>query len=278
MTEGSLDTYIKAQRENLEVGKQSPYFKDLLEAIHRAYKVALGLKLADDYPRIFAKFFMICHKSLLSAGVLIAQRQPEDSGAITRRAVETAKTALAIKLNEKNVQLWIAFDDRHSRWVTRQKGGIPRPFHFRPEGIGDDPLMEMLNKYFGILSDTHVHFTPEFYSVLDWQERPADEGPGGEIGLNFFHTNDRQVELQFITLGTIHGRILDVFDRCFDGRFRQDAAMLSSLKNLWRIGKTLNDQYQQKYGEPSGVEIPGDETAPESAQGSTTHESLNTPQ
>ena len=47
-------------------------------------------------------FFLICHKSMLSAAALIAQAQPEDSVYITRRAVEAGRVALAIKLNDEN--------------------------------------------------------------------------------------------------------------------------------------------------------------------------------
>ncbi len=257
-----MDRFIEARRANLDGSRRNPYFKDLIGSINAAYKVAIRSVPSEGYPTTFGRILLICHKSLLSAAMLILERQPEDSVAITRRAVEAAKTALAIKLDGENAERWTAFQERHERWLARQKGEKPKHFKVQLKAVRGDPLIDTMDLFLGVLSDASVHFTPEFYDSLDWQWKTLGEGKG-EVHLNYFHTNDREIERQFITLGAVHGRILDAFDRCFDGRFRQDPVVLPAMQQLFVVGKRLNDQYQQKYGVPSGIETITDE-APQS--------------
>ena len=100
-----------------------------------------------------------------------------------------------------------------------------------------------------------MHFTPEFYSTLAWENRINADGVSGKIFLNYFHTNEREVERHYTILGAVHGLILRAFDRCVDGRLTANADCRESLNNFQRIGNELNVEYQRKYKEPAMPEL-----------------------
>jgi hypothetical protein len=83
---------------------------------------------------------------MLSAAGLIAERHPEDSVGVTRRAVEVAEAALAFKLNDANASQWAAYEERHARWLKRQAAEKPRPFHVQYRDIVGDPLMDEIKR------------------------------------------------------------------------------------------------------------------------------------
>ena len=210
----------------------------------------------SDVSPIYGQFLLICHKSLLSAATLITQCQPDDSVGITRRAIEATKTAVAIKLNDENALRWLSFQERHERWLRRQQGEKPKPFTPRFEGVQADPLIQTLDTFMGIVSDAYMHFTPEYYSNLDWEVH-LSVGQGGEIRLNYFHSDPREIERQFILLAAIHGKILEAFDTCFGGAFKQNEAVRRQMAAIWIAGKALNDDYHRRYNAPSGLEDTG---------------------
>jgi len=250
-----MDRYIQAQRENGEAGRKTPYFRELIGSVDAAYRAAFKLSPIEVSP-MFGKLLLICHKSLLSAAALIAQCQPDDSVGITRRAVEVAKTALAIKLNPKNAEHWVSFQQRHERWLRRQEGEKPKFFTVQFEGTQADPLVQALDTFLGIVSDAYVHFTPEYYSSLDWEVFRTSE-TGGEIRLNYFHRNPREVERHYIALTAFHGKILQVFDSCFDGFLSREESTRKQMEAIWIVSKKFSDEYHRRYNEPTGLEGTG---------------------
>ena len=94
--------------------------------------------------------------------------------------------------------------------------------------------------------DASVHFTPEFYSNLDWEVRQTPEG-NGEVYPNYFHRSQREIERQFIAVSAAHLTILEALDRCFDGRFRQTDACRERLGNFVRLGRAFNEAYERQY-------------------------------
>jgi hypothetical protein len=80
-----MDGFIKAQLANFDIGSSNQFFKTLIPAADTAYQAAIACVPKDGVP-MFGRILLICHKSLLSAAVLIAKLQPEDSVGITRRA------------------------------------------------------------------------------------------------------------------------------------------------------------------------------------------------
>lgn len=205
-----MEKYVQSVLLNIERGSQQPLFTELVSSIDTAYQSILA---ADaKHSLLYYQFLFICHKSLLSAAVCLAQGQPEDSLSISRRAIECAKVALAIKLDKDSADKWLSFQERHERWVRRGEGEKPQRLIISYPALKGNLLAEQLNCQLGILSDEGVHFTPEFFGNLYWvvQREPSGDG---EIRLNYFHNEDKLIESNVISLAAIHGLILKVFDQ-----------------------------------------------------------------
>jgi hypothetical protein len=165
---------------------------------------------------------MICQRELLVSASQIQRGLPSDSHANTRRAVEVAKVALALKRNRNNAEAWLKADLRQRRWNSRQQGQKPEylpPVRF-PE-LDGEPLIEALQQYFGMASDTYVHFTPEFFGQQPFSQTHTEDG-NVFIALNYFGT-ERDILSHAVMLCGLHVRILLVFDAVFDGIVAVDA-------------------------------------------------------
>lgn len=242
-----MDEFIQGQRANLDQVRPSPLFRDLIGVLDAAYHAAVDCLPSEGVLIIFGRILLICHKSMLSAATLIAQGQPEDSTGVTRRALEAAKVALAIKSNDANALHWTAYQERHDRWLRRQQNQRPGPFVVQFIDVRGDALLERINTHLGILSDASVHFTPEFYSSLDWEVNRTEDGQG-EIYLNHFQRSQREIERHLIALSAAHLTILEALNRCCDGRFQADEHSREQLGESVRIGRNFNAVYQRQYG------------------------------
>jgi len=240
-----MDEFIKAQIANLEIGRRNRFFEHLIPAADAAYRAAISCVPRDATP-MFGRITLIGHKALLSAAVLIAKLLPEDSVGITRRALEAARFALAMKINPENAFEWTAYQQRHDRWLQRQQGQKPQPFTPHFIDVRDDAQYDEIGRLLGILSDASVHFTPEFYTSLNWQVRRTSE-TDGEIHLEYFQNSVRDVERHFMTLGVAHTTILMVLDRCYDGRFQQVDEAKRCMDEFWRIGKDLSEVFKRDH-------------------------------
>ena len=241
-----MDEFIAGQRNNLDQVKQSPYFKELIGALDAAYRASVDSVPTAGFPPIFGRILLVCHKSMLSAATVIAQGQPEDSVGITRRAVEAARVALAIKLDEENGTQWTQYQKRHDRWLKRQQNEKPKSFQVQFKGLQGDVLIERMDTHLGIMSDASVHFTPEFYSTLDWEVRHGADG-FGEFYLNYFQRNTREIALHLLGLGSTHKTILESLDKCYDGCFQRDKASQTKISEFVRLGVNLNEAYRREY-------------------------------
>jgi len=161
-----MEEFIEAHRRNLQVNVRRPYFEQMIGALSAAYVAAIEALSSIDAAQIFGRFLLIFDKSMRTAAVLIASCQPEDSVGITRRALECAKTALGVKLENANVANWLSAEDRLARWAARRKGERPKSFRVNLKMVKGDPLIEQLDGFIGVFSDVSVHFTPEFYRSL----------------------------------------------------------------------------------------------------------------
>ena len=90
--------------------------------------------------------------------------------------------------------------------------------------------------------------------------RHDPDGKGGQIVLNYFHTNEREIERHYTLLGAVHSLILKAFDRCVDGRITADPECAQSFRAFHEIGKRLNDQYREKYGLAAEQDTPTDQS------------------
>jgi hypothetical protein len=228
----SLSDFMAAQSKNAAALATTPHFASLVPLVDRMYDAAAQLAAPEHSPTL-VKLLMVCHREFLVAAGQIIRGLPFDSHANTRRAVEVAKVALAIKRNRANVQEWLKEDLRQRRWSAREEGKKPErlPSVRFPE-LDNDPLMQDLQQYFGIASDTFVHFTPEFFALQEFSETPDGDG-NVSIGLNYI-TSNREILLHAAMLCGLHVRILRVFDAVFDGVLSGDAG--------WKLLRATLDQ------------------------------------
>lgn len=167
-------------------------------------------------PPPFGQLLLICHKSFLLALTLIGQAQPDDAGPISRRAIEAARLALAVKRNPESAMKLAAYEQRMERWQAREKGEKPKTLSPKFDLPRDHPFLTGLEMQIGILSDSSVHFTPEYFGSQLWIRSEA------RIELRYFTSDQKTIERDLITLTGIHASILRIFDECLDGSFFLD--------------------------------------------------------
>jgi len=80
---------------------------------------------------------------------------PEDGEAITRRALEAAKTCLAIKADPANLDAWLSAEKRLARWQQRGQGEIPKNLQVSySDSVKKEPLYAELQSQIGALFPT----------------------------------------------------------------------------------------------------------------------------
>ncbi len=228
----SIQEYIAAQRANIASISQLPHFSKLGDLTDRLYEVAVAL-VPKSSPPHFGQLLLICHRSFLSALTLIGQAQSDDAAPISRRAIEAARLALAVKRNPENAIKWVAYEKRMERWQTRDRGGKPKPLAPKLDLPRDHPILPDLEKYLGIFSDSTVHLTPEYLGSQHWIRNAT------RLELRYFTSDQRAIECSLITLIGIHGSILRIFDECLDGPFFSDDQWMQLWKQTAIYGRTL---------------------------------------
>ena len=161
--------YLGAQFNRTTLFLRNETFTRAVEAIDAAY--AIPRPHNHLFTRGQARIFITCHQAMYSAASCLARGVPLDAAAASRRALEAARTALVIKLNDKNAERWRAYRERLSRWKARHANERPPKLRIDYAVLSGHVLAEKLACFIGILSDAAVHFTPEFLSRLDFQER-----------------------------------------------------------------------------------------------------------
>jgi hypothetical protein len=234
----SIQDYIAAQRTNISSISQLPHFSKLGDLTDRLYDRAFTLVPQSSLPK-FGQLLFICHRSFLSALTLIGQAQPDDAAPISRRAIEAARLALAVKKNPENAKKWGAYEQRMERWQARDRGEKPKKLKLKKFDLPcDHPILTELEKYLGVLSDSAVHLTPEYFGSQHWISSEAG------MELRYFTSDQRKIERNLITLIGMHVCILRIFDECFDGPFFLD----DQWKQVWNqaeiIGQPLAEPFK----------------------------------
>jgi hypothetical protein len=232
----SIYDYIRAQRANLASITRLPHF-GLIVLVDNLYNRGLDL-FKSHLPKRYGQFLVLSHQSLLSAATLIAQAQPFDAGPITRRAVEVARLCLASRFDKEAGRKWLAFEKRQARWEARQEGKKPPRLPTINYDIKDNPLMESLNEQIGILSDSCVHFTPEYHGSQNWKIQ-KESASHGKLTLSYFISDQLTIEREFILLAKTHKLILEVIDECVDHAFRNDEQFRGTVTKLVQDGDIL---------------------------------------
>lgn len=221
MAEGITNwkTFVESGRTFFDANRGCPMFQ-LIETLDELYRLgylkAPFPKFGREEDDFLHMCYLICHRALLSAATSTGSGRPEDGPAITRRALEAAKTALAIKADAGNFQVWRAIEVRTDRWNARVEGGTPKgPVNPRYNGVAADPLYQELKAVIGVLSDFTVHFTPEHVGQYEWEHTSR---PDGTRDISF-GMNEDAVAKELLMMAGQHRLIMRVFDRCLDGKF-----------------------------------------------------------
>jgi hypothetical protein len=233
----SIEDYIANQRLNITSISQLPHFSILGGLTDKLYERAITV-VPKSSPPPFGLLLLICHRAFLSALTLIGQAQPYDAGPISRNAIEAARLALAVKTNPKNAVDWMAYDRRMERWQARNKGEKPKVLSPKLDLPPDHPILSELEKHLGILSDSSVHFTPEYFGSQHWIKSEK------MVELRYFTSDQRTIERELITLVGIHASILRIFDECLDGSFFSDTHWQQIWQRLEANGRPLAEPFK----------------------------------
>jgi hypothetical protein len=211
--------------------------------VHALYDLSLPLRPRDPDVR-FLQLFIVCHGALLSAAATIARALPGDTYALTRRAVEAAALAAAVKADPANYERWLDEERRLARWEGRLGGEKPRVQPGR--GIVYPPSVDRLRSYLGTLSDAGVHLTLEFIAMQRYRIEPIEGTPGGYLRISYFETEQRELERALMFLGSIHLEMLEIFDGVFDGAFRRDVGWVRQREEIDLSGRSLAERFRQE--------------------------------
>jgi hypothetical protein len=235
----SFGEFLAAQEDNLRQVSKLPEFTGLFSLVNLLYERGFTIFAATGGQLYFARLMLVCHRALFSAGATICRAQPDDAAGVTRRAIEAARIALAIKHDRKNLDRWARSEERVDRWTARIEGRKPKALRDEVQHPKGHPAGEWLARQLGVLSDAEVHFTPEFLLNRTWDTKDGEAGKKW-LKLQYFEGNQRELEGALVLLAGTHGIILNVFDECFDGALSKDQEWGEVRERFARLGQTLS--------------------------------------
>lgn len=238
----SFNKYIEAQCHNYKEVERLPHFSLLIKQIDNIYNHTIEI-FPSDVPERYIRFLLLFHKSFLSAATLIAQYQPDDAAPITRRAIEIARICLASKHDDDNYEKWLSYQKRYERWQKREKNEKPPHLpHIQLNLPDKHPILDDLMRELGTLSDAFVHFTPEYYSSLNWKDDIENEPP--KINLSYFISDQRILERELLILAGSHAKFLQIIDECIDRYLYRQSSWRSLMVSLYNAGSKLGQIFE----------------------------------
>lgn len=238
----SVKEYIEAQRHNIQEVAKLPHFAQLLQQLDELYNHTISI-FPSDVPARYIRFLLLFHKSFLSAATLIGQCQPDDAAAITRRAIEVARICLASKHDEANHKKWLSYEKRYQRWQSRERNEKPPPLPYIELKLPDNhPILDDLMRQFGSYSDAFVHFTPEYFTSLNWKNNRETEPP--RIVFSYFTSDQRILERELLTLAGVHAKFMLIIDECIDGLLHKNADWKTLMSWLYKAGTILGKSFE----------------------------------
>jgi hypothetical protein len=249
--------YLAAQFNRTTLFLRNQLFADLIGTIDAAY--AIPRKQNQNVTSGRARMYLTCHQAMFSAAACIARGVPLDAAAASRRALEAARTALAIKLDPKNGERWTAYEDRMARWSARDDDQKPPQLKkIKYDVLENDAMAAELLRFIGSLSDGAVHFTPEFFSRLDFQS-PNDRK---HMFSEYLETDEQEIAHHLKVLAAVHVLILKTLDRCCDHGFTANSAFPVAVDNICAAAMLL----YRKYPNPLRPQLEGELAAGISAE------------
>jgi hypothetical protein len=229
--------YIAAQFNRTTFFLQNETFTKVIVAVDIAYALARAEKQQITAGR--ARILLACHQAMYSAASCLARGLPLDAAAASRRALEAARTILAIKLDRQNGEKWMAYEERMSRWQARQADQRPPKLRIDYDVLRGDVLADKLATFIGILSDAAVHFTPEFFSRLDFQERKHSS----EVFSEYLEADEHQIAQELKMLSAAHLLILKTIARCFGDSLNGPQQLPIALRGIAEAARGLYEKY-----------------------------------
>jgi len=249
MTEANgFDSYLAAREHALQELRPRQEFA-LIEAIGALYDRSVHVLGPNPSPDLF-QLLVACQQTLLSGAATIGRGLPADALGVIRRGIEAACLAVAIREDPENRDRWIEAERRLARWADRRTGAKPK----QPSKnviYPESPLVESLRAKLGVMSDSGIHFVPEFLSMQRWriERQPNSASPRPAI-VRFAdaETSRRGVGGALMFLASVHLDILDVFVGCFDGVFYRDAEWVRMRRGMVRQGRVLVKPFRSEAG------------------------------
>lgn len=241
----TVDGFLENDQFNLDqLRAQLPYWIELVPRVHALYDGALRL-IPKTSLAFFGKTLLLCHKDFLNASANIGRRHPDDAAAITRRAIEIASLAVAVKRDPTNLERWRSDQERLARWEARLADEKPPHLYADVRYPRDHHALEQLRRLLGVLSDTFVHFTPEyFFEGHDWRETTV--GESAFIELPYLTTDQRKIEHALLITTDVHAKIIDIHDECLDGALSSDEGWRRLRAELEDRGATAARHYLER--------------------------------
>jgi hypothetical protein len=104
------------------------------------------------------------------------------------------------------------------------------------------PILDDLIGKLGILSDAFVHFTPEYYSSLNWKDNRESEPP--KIYLSYFISDQKVLERELLILAGSHAEFLQIIDECVDRYLYKQSTWKSLMSSLYKTGARLGHIFE----------------------------------
>ena len=229
----SFDAYLAAQQGNVEQNRRLAEFVRLVVPVGDLYDLAVTL-IPPTAAAHFGQLLLVCHKAFMSSATLTLRALPGDGVAITRRALEAARLALAVKYDKGNLQRWLSFEQRMARGRARRRGEKQR-LEIEIKYPANHALCEQLGLRMAMHSDSAVHFTPEILGQQSWHvDREV-----GTVRLNHFVEGVQVIKAAVAGIAVDHMLCLQAFDECYDGVFGRDARWGSQVEGIRAAGREL---------------------------------------
>jgi len=225
-----LLSFIQAEEHLARRNVEAPQFSTFFTALDRAYDAAREAMVPEETDLLILQWFLFCHRSLLGAASMIAHGAPDDTAAITRRALEAALAAFAVCYDATNAAAWMAFEKRFARWKARETDDKPAGFSPKFTLPKDHARLNELGKWLGMLSDSGAHFTPEVMENFDFQRQ------GEKAVLGFFVTDREVLDRAIRTCCACHVIILQLFNEALKDAFLRSREWCDAMNAIEQAG------------------------------------------
>jgi hypothetical protein len=225
-----VHSFLWEQERHLHRNLPSPQFSAFVPVIEGAYEAA---RFPEPLDLFVWQLFGVCHRALLLAVSIIARGAPDAASGSTRRALEAARLAFAVKYRPENATAWAAYDERRARWTARDEQRKPPPVSPKLILPPSHPLLEEVGKWIGMLSDSWVHLTPESLGDHELQQKP------GMVLHPFFQTDRDELDRALRSTVASHVLVHKLFNEALGGAFTRQPVWCHAMNTISQVSAAL---------------------------------------